>query len=157
MSQFFASGGQKIGVSASSISPSREYSGLISFRIDWFDLLAVQGTLKSLLQHYSSKATILQCLAFLMVQLSYPYMTTGKTIALTRQTFVGKVMSLLFNMLSRLVITFLPRTKCLLISWLQSSSTVILEPPKIKSDNVSTVSPSVSREVMGPDAMIFVF
>ena len=114
-----------------SISPSNEYSGLISFRIDLFDLLAVQGTLKSLRQHHSSKATILRCSAFFMVQLSHPYMTTGKTIALTRWTFVGKVMSLLFNMLSRLVITFLPRSKHLLISWLQSPSAVILEPNKI--------------------------
>ena len=125
------------------ISPSNEYSGLISFRTDWLDLLAVQGTLKSLLQHHSSKASILWHLAFLMVQLSHPYMTTGKTIALTRQTFVGKVMSLLFNMLSRLVIAFLPRSKCLFISWLQSPSALILEPPKIKSDAVSTVSPSI--------------
>ena len=117
------------------------------------DLLAVQGTLKSLLQHHSSKASILQCSAFFIVQLSHPYMTTGKTIALTRQTFVGKVMSLLLNMLSRLVITFLPRSKRLLISWLQSPSAVILEPPKIKSDTLSTVSPSISQEVMGPDAM----
>ena len=113
-----------------SISPSNEYSGLISFRMDWLDLLAVQGTLKSLLQHHSSKASILQCSAFFIVQLSYPYMTPGKTIALTRWTFVGKVMSLLFNMLSRLVITFLPRRKHLLISWLQSPSVVILEPPQ---------------------------
>ena len=112
------------------ISPSNEHSGLISFRMDWLDLLAVQGTLKSLLQHHGSKASIFQCSAFFIVQLSHPYMTTGKTIALTRQTFVGKVMSLLFNMLSRLVITFLPRSKCLLISWLQSPSAVILEPEK---------------------------
>ena len=140
-----------------SISPSNEYSGLISFRTDWLDLLEVQGTLKSLLQHHSSKASILRCSAFLIVKLSHPYMTTGKTIALTRRTYVGKVMSLLLNMLSRLVITFLPRSKCLLISWLQSPSVVILEPPKIKSDTVSTVSPSVSHEVMGPDAMILVF
>ena len=118
------------------------------------DLLAVQGTLKSLLKHHSSKAPILQCSAFFIVQLSHPYMTTGKTIALTRQTFVGKEMFLLFNMLSRLVITFLPRSKCLLISWLQSPSAMIWEPPKIKS---ATVSPSVCHEVMGPDAMIFVF
>ena len=111
-----------------SINPSNEYSGLISFRADWFDLLAVQGTFKSLLQHYSSKASILWHSAFLMVQLSHPYMTTGKAIALTRWPFVGKVMSLLWNMLSRLVITFLPRRKCLLISWLQSPSAVILEP-----------------------------
>ena len=126
-----------------SISPSNEYSGLISFRIDWFDLLSVQGTLKSLFQHHSSKASILQCSAFFMVQLSHPYITTGKTIALTRQSFVDKVMSLLFNMLSRLFITFLPRSKHLLISWLQSPSAVILEPLKIKSDTVSTVSPSI--------------
>ena len=112
------------------ISPSNEHPGLISFRRDWLDLLAVQGTLKSLLQHHSSKASILQCSAFFIVQLSYPYMTTGKTIALIRQTFVDQVMSLLFNMLSRLVITFLPRSKCLLISWLQSPSAVVLEPPK---------------------------
>src|SRR5574337_255 len=124
-----------------SISPSNEYSGLISFRIDWLDLLAVQGTLKNLLQYNSSKASILRRSAFFRVQLSHPYMTTGKTIALTRRTFVGKVMSLLLNMLSRLVITFLPRSKRLLISWLQSPSAVILEPPKIKSDTVSTVSP----------------
>ena len=124
-----------------SISPSNEHPGLISFRMDWLDLLAVQGTLKSLLQHHSSKASILQHSAFFTVQLSYPYMTTGKTIALTRWTFVGKVMSLLLNMLSRLVITFLPRSKCLLISWLQSSSAVILQSQKIKSDTVSTVSP----------------
>src|SRR5574337_95147 len=140
-----------------SISPSKEYSGLISFRMDWFELLAVQGTLKSLLQHHSSKASILQCSVFFTVQLSHPYMTTGKTIALTRWTFVGKGMSLLLNMLSRVVITFLPRSKRLLISWLQSPSAVILEPPKIKSDTVSTVSPSISHEVMGPDAMILVF
>ena len=114
-----------------SISPSNEYSGLISFRMDWLDLLAVQGTLKSLLPQHSSKASILPCSAFFIVQLSHPYMTTGKTIALTRWTFVGKVMFLLFNMLSRLVITFLPRSKCLLISWLQSPSAVILEPKKI--------------------------
>ena len=120
--------------------------------MDWLDLLAVQGTLKSLLQHHSSKALIFQCSAFFIVQLSQPYMTTGKTIALTRWTFVDKVMSLLFNMLSRLVIAFLPRSKHLLISWLQSPSAVILEPPKIKSATVSTVSPSISHEVMGPDA-----
>ena len=127
------------------------------FKMDWLDLLAVQGTLKSLLQHHSSKASILQCSAFFIVQLSYPYMTTGKTIDLTRWTFVGKLMSLLFNMLSRLAITFLPRSKCLLILWLQSPSAVILEPPKIKSVTVSTVSPSICHEVMGPDAMILVF
>ena len=138
-------------------SPSKEHPGLISFRMDWLDLLAVQGTLKSLLQHPSSKASILGHSAFFMVQLSHPYMTTGKTIALTRWTFVGKVMSLLFNMVSRLVITFLPRSKRLLISRLQSSSAVILESPKIKSLTVSIVSPSNCHEVMGPDAMIFVF
>ena len=125
--------------------------------MDWLDLLAVQGTLKSLLQHHSTKASILLLSAFLEVQLSHPYMTTGKTIALTRRIFVDKVMSLLFNMLSRLVIMFLPRSKCLLISWLQSPSAVILEPQKIKSDTVSIVSPSISHEVMGPDAVIFVF
>ena len=140
-----------------SIIPSNEYSGLISFRIDWFDLLAVQQTLKSLLQLQSSKASVLWCSAFFMVQLSHPYMTTGKTIPLTRWTFVGKVMSLLFNMLSRLVITFLPRSKCLLISWLQSLSTVILDPKKIKSVTVFTVSPSICHEMIGPDAMILVF
>ena len=117
------------------------------------DLLAVQGTLKSLLQHHSSKASILQCSAFFTAQLSHPYMTTGKTTALTRQTFVGKVMSLLFNMLCRLVIAFLPRSKRLLISWLQSPSTVILEPKKIKPVTVSIVSPSIGHEVMGPEAM----
>ena len=122
-----------------SISPSNEHPGLISFRMDWLDLLAVQGTLKSILQYHSSKASILWCSAFFIVQLSHLYMTIGKTIALTRQTFVGKVMSLFFNMLSRLVITFLPKTNHLLISWLQSPSAVILEPPKIKSDTVSTV------------------
>ena len=125
--------------------------------MDWLDLLAVQGTLKSLLQHHSSKASILWCSVFFIVQLSHLYMTTGKTIALTRQTFVGKIMSLLLNMLSRLVITFLPRSKHLLISWLQSASVVLLEPRKIKSDTVSTVSPSISHEEMGPDAMILVF
>ena len=140
-----------------SISPSNEYSGLISFRMDWLDLLVVQGTLKSLLQHHSLKPSIVQCSAFFIVQLSHPYMTTGKTIALTRQTFVGKVMSLLFNMLSRLAITFLPRSKPLLISQLQSPSAVILEPPKIKSVTVSIVSLSICHEVMGPDAMILVF
>ena len=138
------------------ISPSNEYSGLISFRMDWLDLLAVQGTLKSLLQHHSSKASILQCSAFFTVQLSHPYITTGKTIVLTRQTFVDKIISLLFNMLSRLVINFLPRIKCLLISWLQSPSAVILEPKKIKSTTVSTVSPYICHEVMELDAMILV-
>ena len=139
------------------ISPSNEHPGLISFRMDWLDLLAVHGTLKSLLHHHSSKASILRHSAFFIVQLSHPYMTTGKTIALTRRTFFDKVMSLLFNMRSRLVITFLPRSKCLLISWLQSPSAVILEPRKIKSATVSTFSPSICYEVMGPDAMIFVF
>ena len=123
-----------------SIIPSKEIPGLISFRMDWLDLLAVQGTLKSLLQHHSSKASILWPSAFFTLQLSHPYMTTGKTIALTRWTFVGKVMSLLLNMLSRLVITFLPRSKRLLISWLQSPSAVILQPPKIKSDTVYFIS-----------------
>ena len=125
------------------------------FRIDWLDLLAVRGTLKS--QHHSSKASVFQCSAFFIVQLSYPYTTTGKTIALTRQTFVGKVMSLLFNMLTMLVIAFLPRSKHLLISWLQSPSGVILEPQKIKSGTVSIVWPSICPEVMGPNAMILVF
>ena len=138
------------------IIPFKEHPGLISFRMDWLDLLAVQGTLKSLHQHYSSKASILQHSAFFTVQLSHPYMTTGKTIALTRWTFVGKVMSPLLNMPSRLVKAFLLRSKGLLISWLQSPSAVILEPPKIKSDTVSTLSPSISHEVMGPDATIFV-
>ena len=132
------------------ISPSNEHLGLISFRMDWLDLLAVQGTLKSLLQHHSSKASILRCSAFFIVQLSHPYMTTGKITTLTRWIFADKVMSLLFNMLSRLVITFLPRSKHLLISWLQSPSAVILEPPKIKSVTVSTVSPYICHEVMGP-------
>ena len=134
-----------------SLSPSNEYSGLISFRMDWFDLFAVQGTLKSLLQHHSSKASILWHSAFFTVQLSHPYMTTGKTIALTRWTFDSKVMSLLFNMLSRLVIAFLPKSKCLLISWLQSPSAVILEPKKRKSFTVSVVSPSICHEVTGQD------
>ena len=133
-----------------SISPSNEYSGVISFRIEWLDFLAVQGTLKSLLQHYSSKASILRCSAFFIIQFSHPYMTTGKTIALTRWTFVGKVMSLLLNMLFRFVIAFLPRNKHLLISWLQSPSAMILESPKVKS---LTLSPSICHEVMGSDAM----
>ena len=137
MNQFFASGGQSIDVSA--LASVLEYSGLISFRINWFDLLAVQGTLKSLLQHHSLKASILQSSAFFIVQLSHPYMTTGKTIALTRWTFVGKVVSLLFNKLSRLVVAFLPRSKRLLSSWLQSPSAVIWEPRKIKSLTVSLV------------------
>ena len=128
-----------------SIGPSNEHSGLISFRMDWLDFLAVQGSLKSILQHHSSKISILQHSAFFTVQLSHPYMTTGKTIALTRPTFVGKVISLLFNMLSRLVITFLPRSKHLSISRLQSPSTVIWGPKKIKSDPVSAVSPSISH------------
>ena len=140
MSQFFTLGGQSIGSLSFCISPSNEHPGLISFRIDWLDLLAVQVTLKSLLQHYSSKASILRCSALFIVQLSHPYMTTGKTIVLTRWTFVDKVTSLLFNMLSRLVITFPPRSKHLLISWLQSPSAVILEPRKIKPSTVSTVS-----------------
>ena len=138
------------------ISPSNEYSGLISFRMALWDLLAVQGTLKSLLQHHSSEASILQHSAFFMVQLSHPHMPTGKNIALTRWTFVGKVMSMLFNMLSRLVIGFLPNSKHLLISWLPSPSVVILEPPKIKSDTVSIVYPSICHEVMGLDTIILV-
>ena len=133
-----------------SISPSNEYSGLISFTTAWFDL-ALQGTLKSLLQCHSSKASVFQCSTFFIVQLSHPYMTTGKTIALTGQIFVGKVISLLFNMLSKLVIAFLPSSKHLLILWLQSPSAAILEPQKISSDTVSTVSPSISHEVIGPE------
>ena len=139
-----------------SISPSNECSGLTSFRMYWLDLFAVQGTLKSLFQHHSSKASILRRSAFFIVHLSHPYMTTRKTIALTRWTFVAKVMSLLVNMPSRLVITFLPRSQHLLISWLQSPSAVTLEPRKIKSVTVSTVSPSICHEVMGPGAMILV-
>ena len=139
------------------ISLSNEHPRPVSFRMDWLDLHAVQGTLKSLLQHHSSKASIFRCSALFIFQISHPYMTTGKTIALTRRTFIGKVMSLLFNMWSRLGITFLPRSKCLLISWLQSPSAVILEPRKIKSVTVSTVSPSISYEVMGLDTMILVF
>ena len=131
-----------------SISSSNEYSGLISFSVDWFDLLAVQGTLKSLLHHHSSKASVLWRSAFFMVRLSHPYMTTGKSIVLIRRTFVSKVMSLLFNMLCRLVIAFLPKSKRLLISWLQSPSAVILEPNKVKSVTVSTVSPSICHEMM---------
>ena len=150
MSQLSVSGGRSIGVSAStSVLPMNTQDGLVSFRMDWLDLLAVQGTLKSLFQHHSSKASIFQCSAFLIVQFSHPYKTTGKDIALTRWTFVGKVMSLLLNMVSRLVITFLPRSKHLLISWLQSPSAVILEPRKIKSATVSTVSPS--NKQMGPN------
>ena len=140
-----------------SISPSNEYSGLISFRIDWFDLPAVWGTLKNLLQQHSSKVSVLRHSAFFMVHLSHPYMTTRETVALTRQTFVSKVISVLFNMLSRFVKAFLPRTKHLLISWLQSPSAVILEPKKIKSVTVSTVSPPIRHEVMGLDAMILIF
>ena len=140
-----------------SISPPNEHSGLIFFRIDWLDLLAVQGTLESLLQHHSSKASILPPSAFFIVQLSCSHMTTGKTLALTGWIFVGKVRSLLYNMLSGFVIAFLPRSKCLLISWMQSPSAVILEPKKIKSVTVSIVSPSICHEVMGPDAMILVF
>ena len=156
MSQFFAKVAKVLEFNFS-ISPSNEYSGWISFRMDWLDLLAVQGILKSLLQHHSSKTLVLWCSAFFTIQLSHPYMTTGKTIALIRQTFVGKVMSLLFNMLSSLVIAFLPKSKHLLISWLQSLSAVILEPPKIKSVTASIVSPSICHEVMGLDALIFVF
>ena len=154
MSQLF----HEVAMSFSfSISLSKEHPGLISFRMDWLDLLAIKGTLKSLIQNHSSKVSILQHSAFFIVQLSHPYMTTGKTITLIRWTFVGKVMSLLFNILSRLVITFFPRSKHLLILWLQSPSAVILEPKKIKSDTASTVSISISHEVMGPDAMILVF
>ena len=140
-----------------SISPSNEYSGLTSFRMDWVDCLEVQRTLKNLLQYHTLKASILWPSVFFIVQLSHPYMTTGKNIALNGWTFVGKVTSLLFNMLSKLVITFLPRRKCLLISWLQSPSAVILELQKIKSFTVSIVSPFICHEVMGPDAMILVF
>ena len=139
------------------ISPSNEHPGLISFRMDWLYLLVVRGTFKSFFQHHRSKASNLQNSAFFIVQLSHPYMTTGKTISLTRWTFVDKVMSLLFNTLSRLVITFLPRSKHLLISWLKSPSTVILEPRKIKSATGSTVFLSICHDVMEPDAMNFVF
>ena len=140
-----------------SVSPSNEYSGLISFGMDWLYLLAVQGTLESLLQYHSSKASILRLSTFFTVQLSHPYMTTGKTTALTRQTFVSKVTSLLFNMLSRLVIAFLPRSKCLFISWLQSPSAVILEPKKIKSVTISIVSLSICHGVMGPSPPLALF
>ena len=157
MSQFFTSGGQNIGVSASASVLPMTISGLISFTVDWLYFLAVQGTLKSLLQHHSSKLSILQCSAFFIVQLSHPYMTTGNTISLTRQTFVGKVMSLLFNMLSRLVKAFLPRSKHLLISWLQSPFAVILEPKKIKSVTVSSDASFNYHELMALDAMILVF
>ena len=135
----------------------QSFPGLISFRMNWLDLLAVQGTLKSLLQHHSSKALVLRCSAFLIVQLSYLYLTTGKTIALTRWTFVGKIMSLFFNMLPRLVITFLPKSKRLSISWLQSPSAVILEPLQDKVSHCFPCFPSICHEVMGPDAMIFMF
>ena len=157
MSQFFTSGSQNYWSLSFNISPSNEYSGLISSRIDRFDLLAVQRTLKSLLQHHNSKASVLRHSAFFIVKLSHPYMTTRQTIALTRWTFVGKVMSLLFNMLSSLVIAFLLRGKHFLISWLQSPSAVILEPKKIKSVIISIVSPPICHEVMGLDAMILVF
>ena len=140
-----------------SINPSSEYSGLTSFRINWFDLLAVQKTLKGLLQHHNSKASILQCLGYFMVKLSHLYLTTGKTIALTMWSFVGKLMSLLFNMLSKFVIAFLPRSKGLLFSWLQSPSAVILEPPEIVLSLFSIASPSVCHEVMGLDAGMLVF
>ena len=138
------------------ISPSNEYSKLIFFKNDWFEILAIQGTLKSLFQHHNSKASVLQHSAFLMVLLTCPYMTTGKTIVLTMWTLAGKVISPLFNALSRFVITFLPRSKCLLISWLQSPSAVILEPKEKNSVSVYTVSPSICHEVMGPEAMILV-
>ena len=151
MTQLFASGGQSIGNFSFNISPSNEHPELICFRMDWLDLLAIQGTLNSLLQHHSSKPTVLRCSAFFIVQLSHPYMTTGNIIALTRRNFVDKVMSLLFNMLSRLVVTFLPRSKRLL------PSAGIWEPPKIKSATISTVSPFIFHEVMGQDAMIFIF
>ena len=158
MSQLFESGGQrpKYWNFIFSISPSNEYSGLISFRNGWFDLFAVRGTFKSLLQHHNLKVLTLWHSSFFMVQLSHLHMT-GKTIVLTRETIVSKVMSLLFNMLSGFVIAFLPRSKCLLISWLQSLSAEILESKKIKSDTVSTFSPSICHEVMGLDAMILVF
>ena len=156
MSQLFRSGGQVLELQIS-IIPSNDYSELISFRIDWFDFLAVQGILKSLLYHNNSKASMLRCSTFIMVQLSHPCVTTGKTIGLTIWTFISKVMSLLFNMLSRIVIAFVSRGKHLLISWLQSPSTVILEPMKIKSDTVSTFSPSVCHEMIEPDATILFF
>ena len=140
-----------------SIIPSKEIPGLISFRMDWLDLLAVQGTRKSVLQHHSSKASILWHSAFFTVQLSHPHMTMGKTIALTRWTFVSEVISQLLNVLCMFIIVFLPRSKCLLVSWLQSPSAVILEPLKIKCVTVSIVSPSICHEVMGPNAMIFHF
>ena len=155
MSQLFTSGGQSIGALASaSVLPD---SKLISFSIDWFDFLAVQRTLKSLLQHHNSKASILWCSAFFMIQLLHPYMPTGKTTALTMRTFINKLLSLLFNTLSRFVIAFLSRSKCLLISWLQSPSAVILEAPKIKSVTGSTFSLSTYHGMMGPDAVVLVF
>ena len=157
MSQFFPSGGQSIGVSAATSVLPVNIQDCFSFRMDWFGLLAVQGTLKSLFQHYIAKTLILQHSAFFIVQLSHPHMTTGKTIALTKWTFVGKVISMLFNMLSKLVIAFLPKSRHLLISWLQSPSAVILEPRKIKSVIVSIVSSPICHEVMGPDTMILVF
>ena len=150
MSQLFTSGGLSIGAFSFSISASSEYSGLICFRMGWFDLLAVQRTLKSLLQHHSSKASILWSSAFFIVQLSHPYTSTEKAIALTRWTSVGKVMSMLFHMLSRFVIAFLPRSKRLLISWLQSPSAVLLEPKKIKSATVSIFPPSISNRQIWP-------
>ena len=156
MCWLFESCGQSTGVSSSASVLLMNIQDLFSFRMDWFDLLAVQGTLKSLLQYHSSKASILWLSAFFMVQLSHPYMTTGKTIVLTIWASVGKVMSLLFNMLSRFLIAFLPKSKCLFISFLQSPSTMILE-PTIKSITVSIVSLSICHEVIGPDAMIFVF
>ena len=157
MSQFFTSGGQSIGVSASASLLVMYTQDWFPLGFDWFDLLAVQGALKSLLQHNNSKASILWCSAFFMVQLLHPYMTIGKTIALTRWTFVNKVMSLAFNMLSRFVIAFFPRSESLIISWLQLPSAVILEPKKIKSLTVSIVSLSICHEIMEPDAMIFIF
>ena len=157
MSQLFTSGAQSIGASASTSVLPVGIPGLISFRMDWLDLLAVQGTLKRVLRHHSSKASILRRSAFFIVQLSHPYMITGKTIAFTGQTFVGKVMSLLFNMLSRFVIAFLPRSKCLLISWLHSPSAVILEPKKVKSVTVSIASPSIYHEMTKMNAIILVF
>ena len=157
MSKLFASGGQSTGVSASTSVPPMNTQDWPPFRMDWLDLLAVQGTLKSLLQHHSSKASIIWHSAFFMVQLSRLYLIAGKTISFTRQTFGAQLMSLLFNMLSRFVIDFLSRSKCLLISWLQSLSTVIFQPKKIKSATVSIVSPSICHEVMGLNAMIFIF
>ena len=156
MSWLFTSGGQSIGASASASVPPTNIQGVISFRVDWFDLLAIQETLKSLLQHNSLKVSVLQCSAF-MVQLSHPYMTSGKSIALIVWTFVSKMMSLLFNTLSRFVIAFLPRSKHLLILWPQSASVLILQPKKIKSVTISIFSPSICYEVMRPDAIILFF